>query len=309
MTTPHQLAAATLESVRAARDDAQDLARRLDGIANSLDELTGLLAPPARVPLVTGPPWPKGASFNGAAPTTLDSDPVDPTRPTMLVTLRPRTEGGASSDGHDVHYELPRPLARYAWEVDLRVDAPMLDALTWKFGGMVSFNGDWSKWPAGSTSAAAAGTSNAMERLVGQNTTGDRIKPQWGCYATFPVAVATIPSGKEGVQATVGGVSAWVSNRGHTCHWAIDESPVAGAWAHHRRVVDYRAGGLRHWIDGDLVFELDGLPWPASSPGANQVYVSCMIGGSGPLFLPRTPDRTGRLAYRDYRLHDLGVTA
>ena len=253
-------------------------------------------------PLVTGPPWPDGAIYRGAAPTQLihRGDGLMGT----MVTLRPRTEGSSSSDGHDVHVVLAERLTRYAWDVDLMLDAAMLDAITWKFGGMAGFvappEGSWVAWPGGDSSAGAAGTSNSMERLVGQNTTAARLPADagFGVYCTFPTPVALIPTGKSGVRALVGGTWAWVTNKGHTCHWVM---PGARArWAHHRREVDCTAGTLRHLIDGDEVIALTGLPFPMV--GMNRVYVSCMIGGSDASFLPRTPDRTGTLAYSGFEL-------
>ena len=253
---------------------------------------------PAVQPLVTGPPWPAGAVYRGAAPTR--TGPELGRQPVNIVTLRPRTQGDSSSDTHDVHLPMADRLTRYAWDVDLLLDPPMLDAVTWKFGGMVGFDGNWAAWPGGDSSAGAAGTTNSMERLVGQNTTATRLPADagFGVYCTFPTPVATIPTGKTGVTATVGGAPAWVTNKGHTCHWVI---PGATArWTHHHREVDCTTGTLRHMINGRLALELTGLPFP--KVGMNRVYLSCMIGGSAPEFLPRTADRTGTLAYSGFEL-------
>jgi len=249
---------------------------------------------PTPVPLVTGPPWPTTAVLRGSAPTRTAGN-------ITTVTLRPRTvDTGAASDGHDLHLVLPEPITRYTWAVDLTLGPAMLDALTWKFGGMASFDGDWARWPAGNTSANTTGTTNTMERLVGSNTTEARwpADARYGVYATFPTVVAEIPTGRDGVTATIGGARAWVTNGGHTCHWEIDH-PATTLQAHHERRVDTNARTLRHLINGVEVIALTGLPWPG---GMNRVYVSCMIGGSSPEFLPRTPDRTGTLTYSRFEL-------
>lgn len=283
---------------------AARIAGHVDQIQKRLDALTARIEawespPPAPELLVAAPPWPTDAIYRGAAPRTTN---VTSDGPTTAVTLRPRTEGDSSSDGHDVHVLLPRRIYHYTWQIELNPDVAMLDALTWKVGGMAAFDGNWAAWPGGGTSAGAAGTTNAMERLVGQNTSAGRAPglARWGIYCTFPVPVAEIPAGKDGVTADVGGASAWVTNRGHTCHWHIPGWPVmAGRWTRHTRTVDVAGGTLIHSIDGQEALVLTGLPW---AEGFNRVYQSFMIGGSDPSFLPRTGDRTGRVAYRNYRL-------
>jgi hypothetical protein len=276
-------------------DRIQAATTTLADLAGAADDLVAALTTPASPPLVTGPPWPATAQFRGAAPVHI-KDGVS------TVALRPATQPGASSDGHDVHIPLPAPLRSYTWQVDVLLDWAMLDALTFKVGGMAAFDGDWNAWPGGSTSKTVS-AANAMERLVGQNTIGGRHPDtaRWGVYATFPRPVATVPAGKDGVTAPVGGSTAWVTNGGHTCHWGLPQPARADQWTHHRRHVDYDEGTLRHWIDGHLAVELAGLPWPTTA-GANRVYISCMIGGSGPEFLPRTPQRTGVLQFRRFEL-------
>lgn len=291
-------AAELVDELQAELADIRAGVERLSSrLGNTIDQLTARVAkleaaaPPQ--PLVTGPPWPTDAIYRGAAPTrpAHRGDDVMAT----IVTLRPRTEGSSSSDGHDVHVTLAERLTRYAWDVDLMLDPAMLDAVTWKFGGMVGFDGNWAAWPGGDSSAGAAGTTNSMERLVGQNTAAARLPTTagFGIYATFPTPVADLGF------STVGGERAWVSNKGHTCHWSIPGQAWA-KWTHHRREVDTGAGTLRHLIDGNEALALTGLPWPAV--GMNRVYVSCMIGGSAPEFLPRTTDRTGTLAYSGFEL-------
>lgn len=275
------------------------LGRTIDQLAARVARLESEVRPqPELDPLVAGPPWPTDAIYRGAAPT--QGAVALAGRPATIVTLRPRTEGSSSSDGHDVHVTLPERLTRYAWDVDLMLDAAMLDAVTWKFGGMAGFDGNWAAWPGGDSSAGAAGSSNSMERLVGQNTAKERVAAfaGFGVYCTFPTPVADL-GGKAGVRADVGGAPAWVTNKGHTCHWEILDTARA-RWAHHRREVDCTTGTLRHLIDGDEVIALTGLPFP--TVGMNRVYVSCMIGGSDASFLPRTPDRTGTLAYSGFEL-------
>lgn len=283
------------------------LGNRIDELAARVErlELAVIPNPPARRVLVTAPPWPTTSTLRGAAPTRTGPPDADG-RVLTRVTLRPRTEGDTSSDTHDVHTLLAAPVARYSWEVDLALDTAMLDALTWKFGGMCRFDAAapkaWDRWPGGSTSANTSGTTNTMERLVGSNTRGERIpaNARFGVYATFPAVMAEIPAGKDGVQAMVGGARAWVTNAGHTCHWEIDGWQARATWAHHERQVDMPGGTLRHLIDGHEVIALTGLPWPAD--GMNRVYMSNMIGGSGLEFLPRTDDRTGVLTYTGFAL-------
>lgn len=272
-------------------------------LGNALDALTARVAAleaqarPKPTPLVSGPPWPSTAVLRGSAP-------LQHSGGTTTVRLRPRTvDTAASSDTHELHQLLTARLPRYTWSVDLALDTAMLDAITWKFGGMASFDGDWARWPGGSTSGNTGGTTNAMERLVGANTTSARrpIDARYGVYCTFPTTVAEIPAGKDGISATVGGARAWVTNGGHTCHWEIDAlAPIPGRTDHHERQVDMPAGTLRHLINGDEVLSLTGLPW--LSPGMNRVYISSMIGGNGPEFLPRTTDRTGTLTYSRFEL-------
>lgn len=266
--------------------------------ADAVEDL-GTPVPPAPELLVSGPPWPADAVYRGVAPWTVTDGA---TTPEVEVVLRPRTQGSSSSDGHDVHVLLARRVYHYTWQLDIRPDVAMLDALTWKVGGMVAFDGNWSAWPGGGTSAGAAGSTNAMERLVGQNTSTYRSPTLagWGVYCTFPTAVAEVPDGVPGVQTMVGGHPAWVTNRGHTCHWEIPGWPVlADRWTRHTRTVDVAGGTLVHSIAGKEALELTGLPW---AEGFNRVYQSFMIGGSDPEFLPRTGDRTGRVGYRSYRL-------
>lgn len=279
---------------------ATDLVTDIAGIRDTIDALTARVAhleaqaQPTPTPLVTVPPWPAAAVLRGSAPIHTDGN-------TTTVTLRPRTfDTGAASDGHDLHLVLPDRLTRYTWAVDLTLDPAMLDALTWKFGGMAGFDGDWAKWPGGNTSGNTTGTTNTMERLVGSNATATRrpTDARFGVYCTFPTTVADIPTGKDGVTATIGGARAWVTNGGHTCHWEIDH-PVTTDPTHHQRQVDTTTGTLRHLINGHEAIALTGLPWPG---GMNRVYLSCMIGGNSPEFLPRTPTRTGTLTYSRFQL-------
>ncbi len=284
------------------------LGTAVENLADVLDVDPLPPRPPARPALVTGPVWPAAvAQYRGAAPISTGGAPT-----ATEVTLRPRTQGSSASDLHEVHVVLDERIGRYAWQVETRVDESMLDAYTWKVGGMAAFDTGapqaWSHWPGGSTSAGAAGRGNAMERLAGQNTTAGPVSAprnpadaRFGVYCTFPEPVAVLPAGVDGITAPVGGKLAWVSNGGHTCHWEIrDVHLEAGRWYRHRREVDVDAGTLRHWIDETSLFELAGLPWPPA--GFNRVYWSVMIGGSDPECMPRTPDRTGRLAYRLFRL-------
>lgn len=301
--TDFTTAAADLEAdLGRAREAIRQLTDWMGKLQDRVADLEAQVRPKP-TPLVSGPPWPATAVLRGSAP-------VRTANGATTVTLRPRTvDTGASSDGHDVHVILGERLTRYTWSVETMVDEPMLDALTWKLGGMAAFDstvpGAWDYWPGGNTSArAGAGpTENAMERLVGQ---ADRLEgvAGFGVYATFPVSVATIPAGKDGVMATIGGQDAWVTNGGHTCHWEIpDVRHEAGRWYRHRREVDVKAGTLTHWID-DHPFGLDGLPWPTA--GFNRIYISCMIGGNTPDYLPRTPPRTGTLTYSRYELRGAG---
>ncbi len=278
-------------------DAAADLVADISRTREAIEALTARVAAleaqarPKPSPLVTGPPWPATAVLRGSAPLQHSSTAT-------TVRLRPRTvDTAASSDVHELHLPLPTHLTRYTWTVDLSLDAAMLDALTWKFGGMVGFDGDWTRWPGGNTSGNTSGTSNTMERLVGQNHR-DGSTAGYGAYATFPTVVADVPTG--GGSATVGGARAWVTNGGHTCHWEIEAiRPVRFRTDHHERQVDVEAGTLRHLINGDEVLALAGLPWPG---GMNRVYVSCMIGGTSPDALPRTSDRTGTLTYSGFQL-------
>jgi hypothetical protein len=268
-------------------------ATQADQLTSDAQALADLLRPTIP-PVLTGPPWPIESKILGRAKPdfigtgTINFGPLT----TGVVKLGPTTGDPASSDMHEVHCPLTTPLTRWRLAVDIHLNAPALRAKTWKWGGMVAFDGDWKRWPGGNTSAAA-GPSNAMVRITGDHWARDG-HPRFGVYATFPKAVAPP------VDATrqIAGAPAWVSNKGHTCHWLMPDTIIPN-W--YRVELTVGPTSLTASVNGVEQLTLNPLPWPPA--GFNRLYVSTMLGGSSPDFLPDTPDRTGTISYRRAELH------
>jgi hypothetical protein len=278
--TPHD---AAQQLARLAADHATRL-KVMAGAADTIKDQAHLVAALLRTatpPVLTGPPWPVGSTILGRAKPSWSND-------TASIMLRPTTGDPASSDMHEVHTVLAEPLTSWRLAVDLLLNAGALRARTWKWGGMVAFDGDWKRWPGGHTSANAG--PNSMVRITGDHYARDG-RPRFGVYATFGTPMA---GASTDVSARVGGQVAWVSNKGHTCHWLLPDIIAPDRW--YRVELDVNPTSLTASVDGNDRLVLTGLPWP--TVGFNRLYVSTMLGGSGPDFLPDTPDRSGLISYR-----------